>query len=112
LSEEEVDMATIRAVCEKSESIPILRCFERTCEPLRPSEVSEISGVDYDTTFSILYRLADVGILRLQITPFDKRKRFFAVANETAVKQILQYFEKWRLREREFPRKTSETEEV
>ena len=112
MSEKEVEIATIRAICEKSEAIPILRCFDRTSEPLRPSEVSEVSGVDYDRTFSLLYRLVEVGILRLQITPFDKKARFFEVANESAVKQILQYYEKLRQRERELPRKKGEMEEV
>lgn len=101
MSESAGSLSTIRTICEKKEAIPILRCLDHACEPLKLSEIEEISGVSYDKCISICYRLVDVGILSLHRTVFDRRLCFFEIKDEDAVKRIFDYDEKLKVKEAE-----------
>jgi hypothetical protein len=112
MSENEVSLATIKSICEKKESIPILRCLNAAGEPLRVCEIEEISGVGYDLCLSIVYRLVNVGILSLHKTAFNKRVLYFQIENEEAVKQVLNYFGKQKRYEETTQPPSGKAEEV
>jgi hypothetical protein len=94
MSEKPSSLATIRSICDKQGAVKILRCLDRTSEPLKPSEIEKISGVNYDVVISVCNRLSEIGILSLHRTLFDNRKYYYSVKDEDIVKQIFQYDEK------------------
>jgi len=86
--------ATIQAICEKPDAVKILHCLDRLGEPVKPSQIEKISGVDYDKIVVIGNRLVDMGVLQLDRQDFDKRVIRYSILNEEVVKQVFDYYDK------------------
>lgn len=99
MKESVVSLATVRAISENKETISILRVFNTVSEPLRLSEVAQISGVPYETVYSQVFRLVDCGLISIQHTVFNKRLIYVSVASAQGIQEVLDYYEKQKVRE-------------
>lgn len=93
-------LATIQAICEKSDAVKILHAYDKVGEPAKVSAITEISGVDYQKVIDFSYRLSDMKVLELLRNPFEKRVIRFGILDQNFVKQVFDYDDKQRAKRR------------